>query len=400
MVQYPFAWFRRTWPYASLFLLTAALGILSGLALFVFWWENSGKDGPLVVLGLALGVVTLTSFIFEKLRELVEAHKPHWSVRGVLGSIVTLAVFELFITAIHASVEAGPWKHVAIAKIIFGADFPFLASDGWNALALAGLWLVVGLAIGWQLMIIVRRCDLHPSSAARESIFGAAAGAFGAIIWGGLATVLYVLFWRSYSIADLARTNSSEWQYLVSPYTYFRVEHLFRWILCAPSILLLGWGTRHFGSAGFVAVALLCLLAAGYLASRHTVRWLAGLPLIGLFLVLIFPLVSSADARLQLWQLAKMTSVVWGIPAALLGALAPALRKPSEKPPYWGMIAFSAALVLAVAAALRLFHHEWRSAETWFLVLGVIVLLLAGLALAGGRSALELWPLVALSIGI
>ena len=115
--------------------LTATLGILSGYALYVLWWEQEEKGESGWIFALALAAAAVMSFAFEILRGAIEGNEHPWSRSRVIGTVVMLAAFELFIIAAHGAVEM--YRDLAkIAGFIFGEQFADTVGPVGNLVAL------------------------------------------------------------------------------------------------------------------------------------------------------------------------------------------------------------------------------------------------------------------------
>jgi hypothetical protein len=139
---------------------TAAFGVYSGYSLYVLWWEESLKGESGWTFALALFAVAVMSFSFEILRSAIEGKSEPWSRVRVVGTLVMLATFELFIIAVHGVLVVSGKTFVGSAGFILSEQFADPAGPVANGPALGMLWVVVP----WTIVFRLRRYARTPSS--------------------------------------------------------------------------------------------------------------------------------------------------------------------------------------------------------------------------------------------
>lgn len=397
--------------------LTATFGILSGYALYVLWWEQEEKGESGWIFALAFAAAAVMSFAFEVLRSAIEGNKFPWSRFRVISTLVMLAAFELFIIAAHGAVEM--YRDLAkIAGFIFGAQFADTVGPGWNLVALGGLWIVVALTITLKLRKFIvgwpyPNSTAQPQGSLRKYLAeaqpdlrrGTLAGLSAGVFWGILSAVSYVFLFRALGLAQWIHSNPAAWSQSFEGYPTFHLPRFALMILYGPAIVS-GICAEHFGAWGlFIGVAVISLIA--YAVTPEGSRGLAALwpPLTMLFL-LGLPILADQGARRDLCSLALLVVVIWGVPATLLGAVAPLLRQPAHNPPVWGLVAAAAACVLMAVTMTELWATSANSATRddnlplLLMVCASALLFLLAFYLFRGAWSEEFWVLMALSIGV
>jgi hypothetical protein len=96
------------------------------------------------VVRLFLLVAATLSFAFEYIRSEIEGHEEPLSFSRVLTVLVVLAIFELFVTAIHASFSLEWVGLEEIASAGAGLSLGSRVPPEVNLVLLAFLWAVIG----------------------------------------------------------------------------------------------------------------------------------------------------------------------------------------------------------------------------------------------------------------
>jgi hypothetical protein len=396
---------------SAIALLTATVGILSGYGLYLLWWEQMEKGESGWTFAWALLAAAVMSLTFEYLRGVIEGSEHPWTFSRVLTTIIMLASFELFIISIHDSAELHLDTFVSVAGYVFGKQFGDFAGPWLNLLALGGLWIWVALIIAFKLREFIigwpyPRSNPEPGGTLRQYLShmrpdlwrGARAGLRAGVIWAPLAAVVYVIIVRAYFVASSIHKGEIQPEALLA----WGPAHLgTTWpglLLYGPA-LLAGWGAEHFGPIGLVIGIVAATAIASLLVSKENRPLAAVWPTIAVVLLLSAPIFSTRESRLDLLYLLLMSAVIWGVPATLLGLLAPLLRRPASHPPVWGMVASAAATVMALVTVAR-FYSGAGWAEGFVLIGATLLLLVLAFLLFSGAWTEELWSCLALSIGM
>jgi hypothetical protein len=391
--------------------LTAVMAVVSGYALYILWWEHveTRESGLTFVLGFL--AAALMSFVFEFLRDVIEGVSHPWTGSRVLSTVVMLAAFELFIIAAHESAELGSNTFVGVAGFIFGAQFPRSVWSGADLLALAALWLTVALTIVFKLRTFVTRWP-YPNSHARptESLRqylsavapdlrrGAWAGFRAGAIWGPIISIAYVFAFRAYSLGGFIHTNYSAWQNSLESGGALHLTGWWFLVLYIPTMIA-GWFGKYFGGLGIFVGIVLVSVAAGALVSKQNRPLAIVFPSATFVFVLAAPILAAPGAWREIGWLLLLAAIIWGVPATLLGLLAPLLRRPAHHPSIWGLVASAAAVIMIVVTLTR-FSSGASGTEKFLLSLATVTLLLSAFLLFRGKWSEEFWLCVALSIGM
>lgn len=345
---------------------SGALGIVSGYVLYAYASEKAEEGVLLQVLGLLL-IVGVMSFVFEVLRHAIEGHEEPWPVRRIFSTILILAVFELYIVAWHHGLEQTPDKLSHITEVIFGEHFAGQLGPGWNLIALGTLWVAVGIAVAWRLRRYILTMSETPlgdpgSEAARRwpdprTIGrGAWAGIVAAVVWAPVMALGYVALVRAWLMVEWLRADYPGWWRQ-------SVEWLLDWTAVLPPLRALLWlalsaigNLAYYGHVVGLGLGLVLVIGLGWGAATTAGERIWGVPFLAAGAVLLIPLLVNllltGDSLRNLVRLCALAMFIWGVPAVLLGILAPFLRQPAAKPRLWGVLAFGAAVVLAAAVVI------------------------------------------------
>jgi hypothetical protein len=391
---------------------SGALGILSGYVLYAYASEKA-EEGVLVqVLGLLL-IVGVMSFVFEVLRHAIEGHEEPWPARRILSTILILAVFELYIVAWHHGLEQTPEKLSHITEVIFGEHLAGQLGPGWNLIVLGALWVAVGIAVTWRLRAYILKTSEIPlgdpeSDAVRRwpdprTIGrGAWAGFVAAAVWAPVMALGYVALVRAWLMVEWLRADYPGWWRQ-------SVEWLLDWTAVLPPLrALLGLALSAIGNLAYyghvvgLMLGLALVIGLGWGAATTAGARLWGIPFLAAGAVLLIPLLVNllltGDSLWNLVRLCGLAMFIWGVPAVLLGILAPFLRQPARMPWLWGLLAFGAAVVLATAVIIGTRGGGLTRLEAGVVVGLAVFFVVTGALLWRGPWVAEFWPVLGLSM--
>lgn len=374
---------------------TGAWGVLTGFAIFILLHRTRDVAPRTFWLGLAAAVVA--SFVVESLRESVRGRTglgtPVSSrIAQGLGTVLVLAVFELFVLAAHSAADLAshPREVEELRNAILGPVLEDAAGATRDLLVVAGLWVLAGAAVGAVLGALVVRPGRGPGM--RRELRAGAIGALAGATAAPLAVVGYILLWRVILALRLAFFDPSA---LARRLTAF-VDPTSLGVYDPPATWY-GAALRLAAriSAAWVLVPPLGLVVGGALVAAVVVglRWKRWWPLIVLAALLLPGIAAPLlrDAR-DLLRLPFMAAVVWIAPAAVLGLAAPLLERPAERSRWWSSIAAALGISVALITLLRL--HDARYLLLTLGLFGVAALL------APRGSVEEFWPALALCLAI
>src|SRR5262249_54273372 len=119
----------------------------------------------------------------------------------------------------------------------------------------------------------------------------------------------------------------------------------------------------------------------------------------GLF-VLAAPYSLTSEAWGSFEALLFTAAVVWGVVGLVLGALLPILSRVSGDPPAGGIICFTAAVMVMLAASLQMLAERPTSETTVLYIVAITACLTCGALFLWGRLSPRLYvPLAALCVG-
>lgn len=371
--------------------VAGAWGVISGYAIFVLWWQNEGLSP--VALWVGLGSAAAASFIIEWLRDTMrEGYEPDpWTARVYRGfvSLLTLAVFELFVLATHAASEIfteSKAKEELVARLL--GPIAATGNATFHLVVLAVLWVAAGAALSVALAYAVFHV---PSPATRKLPSWLRSGLIGlgaGVIVAPAGALACIVGFRIALWLQLAATN---------PAASYRNYHIVAsslgglWFL-GIGLRFIDWVAGHFtsGWGGLAAIAALIAVFA-VLAIVPSLRGLAGWFGAALAIAIFAPLVRDVPDLVSVPALAMM---VWVVPGFVLGASAPLLERPAERAPLWSAVAGVLAVVLIVASIARLHHPAVFVVGVVLLIGGVLIVLLRE------RGAESYFPVLALSLAV
>jgi hypothetical protein len=397
---------------ALLATFSGTLGIVSGYVLYAYASEKAEKGALLQVLGLLL-IVGVMSFVFEVLRHTIEGHEDPWPARRIFSTILILAVFELYIVAWHHGLEQTPGTLSHISEVIFGEHFARQLGPGWNLIVLGTLWVAVGIAVAWRLRRYILTMSATPlgdpgSEAARQwpdplTIGrGAWAGFVAAVLWAPVMALGYVVLVRAWLMVEWIRADYDAWWRA-------SVQWLLDWTVVLPPLRALLWlalsaigNLAYYGHVVGLALGLVLVIGLGWGAATTAGERIWGVPFLAAGAVLLIPLLVNllltGDSLRNLVRLCALAMFIWGVPAVLLGILAPFLRQPAEMPRLWGLIAFGAAVVLAAAVVIGTLGGGLTRLEAGVVVGLAVFFVVTGALLWRGPWVTEFWPVLGLSV--
>ncbi len=405
-----FTWFfgdqnRETFGIAC---LTAALGIFSGYALYLLWWEQGEKQETGWTFVWALLAAASMSLAFEFLRGIIEGAEHPWTFSRVLTTIIMLAAFELFIISIHDSAELHIATFVSVAGYVFGEQFGQNVGAGTNLAALGGLWLWVALIVVFKLRTFITNWpypDSHPEPAGslgqyvsemrHDLLRGAKTGFWAGVWWAPVSAILYVVVLRVYFLVASIHSSQPATQDLIPP------SHLGGWMwgLLYGTTMIALLGAKYFGPVGILLGIAAVTLIVCALSSKENRAGVAMIPALSFVIVCCVPIITNSSARGDVYYLYFMSAVIWGIPATLLGLLAPLLRRPANHPSVWGLVAAVSAGVMMLVTIAR-FNSGAQWGERLLLIGATAMMLVLAFVLFRGAWTEEVWLCVALSIGL
>ena len=374
---------------------TGAWGVLTGFAIFILLHTSRDVAPRTFWLGLAAAVAA--SFVVESLRESVRGRSGPATplstrIAQGLGTILVLAVFELFVLAAHhaADLFSHPREVEALRNAILGPVLEDAAGATRDLLVMAGLWILAGAAVGGVLGALAVRPGRGPGL--RRELRAGAIGALVGATAAPLAVVGYILLWRVVLALRLAFFDRSaltrRLAAFVDPTSVGVYDAPATWLGGALRLVArISGAWMSFPALGLaVGVALAAALVVG-------LRWKRWWPLLVL-VALLLPGIAAPllrDAR-DLLRLPFMAAVVWIAPATVLGLAAPLLERPAERSRWWSSIAAVLGITVALITVVRL--HDAR-----YLLLALALFGVAAL-LAPRGSIEEFWPALALCLAI
>jgi hypothetical protein len=373
---------RSVWNRAALVACgLGAFGIMTGFATFILLWHE--REHPWMFL-LALALAAAASFVVEITREVIQGHKPE-KLNGprIAITILTLAIIELFVVAIHAAPAFPGFEH--LRKLVFGEVVAKHVSPGVTLACLAAIWVVVGAGLAAALMLVVPEATgrVHQRSS-KSAARAALAGALGA----AALTFFSVVAIRIVALVIMLVAAPGVWTDHVRG---LRESHLIvRYLLLPLEWLGRLWDWRPLGPSlpvGPVVVfgAIAASIVAALKGSPGPLKWLFCCFVLAVVLPAVFAELPA------LLGLVAMTGFIWLVPSLAIGALAPTLRRPSGDGRTWGAVA------LAGGSLLMLLTLVWLS---WWFLLPAVLLLLTWFLLRKGARLVEYWPMVAFTAAL
>jgi hypothetical protein len=372
--------------------LTGFIGITSGFALFILFWRE--PELGLFKLAVILGIAAVLSYFFEHLRAQIEDHhESRRSPNQMLTTLVMLAVFELFVTALHSAASISLDNLGLIAIAIIGPDFAnFADTAAVNLLLMVAVWIVIGVVVGAALGHLIVRFQSRPSATRNKWAAVAAGLAWGgavAIVTGSIVVLLYVLGIRSVTEYNLMTDAKTPWFVHL-----WNIQNKMQWISFEGGIK----GCLRLIRLLPPRAALAAIVAALYLLARPwkripvLLRAFVALNVLGAAtLAYAVPLAgpSLSTGVEQIVTVVALVAAIWFLPGAVLGALVAHLEKPSDHRRIWGFIA------LAVAIAL-----EATSKEKLLASIVAFGLAMIGMFFLSNFPIDEYWVAIALGAGL
>lgn len=328
--------------------------------------EGRGASSPVFEFVLGIAAAALVSFVAESLHERIKEGPRAATVTfpRVLVLMLLLAVFEVFASAGHEMVDhlvKTPLATIAAdvrtavapatpaATAVSPARPPRPVDPFAEVVLLVGLWASVSAVLGLRLMGLVRDLPANFRSVGRGALEGLLAGFL-------VAPLIVVGVFLAVRLGVHVTTDPKD------------------------------------GGAGILATLVLMagLAVAGWAWGRSH-RRLAAVILVAV----IAYVVRALDQDLaRLGTVAVLAALVWGVPATVLGALAPLLRTRAEEPRLWGGLAAGTALLLMLLTV-------WRLKNPVFYAVAVGIALIAAVFFFWRGSPARLrfyWPLLAIAM--
>ncbi|HXF33489.1 MAG TPA: hypothetical protein VN603_02865 [Candidatus Acidoferrales bacterium] len=370
--------------------LTGAIGILTGFAVFILTWEEQSSVAQF--LGILL-LVAIFAAVFEYVRDVIEGSEHRVSVPQMVIRLFLLAIFELFITAIHTAASFNKTQLAEVGTAVLGPTLAAQTSAVVNLTLMAVLWIVIGAAVGASLAFAIRSVEDKRLRGLGAGAIGLAAGALGA----PCAVLCYVIVTRVVAELRWMFSRPDEWAQNVHNLNERVDWNAWLWPVKAGSGLVLWIYSWFHGTLGLIiaCVALTVIVGIALAAvseSKDDERpyylwWTVAAPVAIFGAPLVGP--SIFDDLRRVGQLLLLVGVVWGLPGLLIGLAVPYLREPSHDRKTWAGVAWLA------AAFLIAFAYLVQSA--WVAIFAAI-LSAAAIAFWRNSSVEEYWPLLALSI--
>jgi len=380
---------------------TGFWGVLTGFAIFILIRTS---DPLTIVLGLIASAIA--SFVIESLRDTVRgeiATHPRRRIRHIIVTILTLAVFELFVLASHNAVDifrnheqAKNLHDDLLGPTLAGVHGAHAAPGATRDLiVLAILWMVVGAAVGTFLGLFI--INEKPGQSARvRALRGGSIGVLVAVLAAPIAVFAYVLLWRTVMAFQMVFAAPAEWerQYNVLGASAANLNLAGLPLVFYEGGLLAVLGLTQlwlWSAAGkLIDVALVALVT--FIAVRFKEPRPLVIVLVGFVIGIVAPL--SRDIG-DVFLLALLAAIVWFVPGLVLGLAAPLLDRPSERANSWSAI--SAALGIVVAALTAFRWHD-RGSQNYVLLVLALVFFAVAVLLTRFRDIDDFWPALALCL--
>jgi hypothetical protein len=383
---------------AGICAFTGLWGILTGFAVFILIRTGDFANPLTFVLGLC--VAAAASFVVETLRESVRGEitvRPTRRLGPVLGTIVTLIVFELFILAVHNAVDI--FGDADRVRDLRDALLGPVANANGNAtidlIVLAAIWLASGSIVGLALGLFILR-EKGARSFRERTVRGGLAGVAAAVVAAPALVFAYVLVWRLCLAVRLAFTDQAT---LAAHYSNIIVR-LGESHVAGPGLLMLYAGI--FVVFGFLElwlwslvgkIVVIGLIVACIVIGKRAHEWRPlGVVLAGCAAGVIAPLFVDVG---DVFRLALLAAVVWFVPGLVLGLATPMLEEPSDRARFWSTIAATLGAIVAALTILR-----WHELASRNVLLVALALAFFGVALlfTRFRDLREFWPALALCL--
>lgn len=374
-----------------------AFGVVMGFAAFILIREE-GRTPAVFLTGLL--AAALTSYVIEAVRERAEGsqgtHRPEPG--RVLGLLVLLAVFEIFVSGVEQSVALlSSGEASAFLDQVFVNGITNKLGAVVQLVLFAGLWVVLGGAAAWS----VGRAD---PEGAGSTVRGALARiGIGLALVAGIA-LAYVL---------LTRLAITIWVLLTRPQEY---QPAFATLVdAAPSgpgaimaqlPILLATGLEALAGTGRWGGVLLLLAVVGLAALVRPVManadrgfgWrILAITLVGaLGLLALGPFATSGAQFGRLVRIVGASTVIWLVPLVVLAVARPGLGGPARSPRVWGIVAFVVALLLVALTWDRIGEPP----VPLYVGTLVVAMCVTGWLFLRGADVVRFWPLVALTLAL
>ncbi len=381
-----------------------AFGVTMGFAAFVVVREHTQAEAasPATFL-LSLLAAALTSFAIESVRERAEGHAHGGTVEPgrVLGLIVLLAVFELYVMGAEAVVKLVVGGHAStFVSDLFVSGITAGLTIVPQLLLFAGLWVVLGAAAAWSMM--PEEVLAETDAPGTRSSFTAAAGRIGrGLLLVATLAMTYVIIARLLLTLWVLLTRPQDYVpafgSLLSDSTTETGNPFARVAILLASALE---GLAHLGRWGGVLLLAVTIGLTVTVARAIRVNKSASVPVriivLTLILLVLGPFATSPTQFARLLRIVSATTLTWLAPLVVLAVATPLLRAPSRSPRVWGIVAFAVAVVLVLVTWDRLSEPP----VPMFVASFVVALAVTGWLFWRGADVVKFWPLIALTLGI
>ncbi len=367
-----------------------AFGVAMGFAAFILIREE-GKTPAVFLTGLL--AAALTSYVIEAVRERAEGaqHGQRPEPGRVLGLLVLLGIFEIFVSGVEKSVAlVSAGEAAAFLDQVFVNGITREIGAVVQLLLFAGLWVVLGGAAAWSVM------SEAPASLLRRVGLGLATVAGIALVYV-LATRLAVTIW-------VLLTRPQEYQpafsTLLDPTPSGAGEVMMQLpIMLAAALEQLAGSGRWGGLLLLAAAAVLVALARPVLAGadRGMGHRILAITLLGaLVLLALGPFATSGEQLGRLVRIVGASTLIWLVPLTVLSVARPQLGRSARSPRLWGVVSFVVALLLLALTWDRLSEPP----VPLYVATLVLALVVTSWLFLRGADVVRFWPLVALTLAI
>lgn len=372
-----------------------AFGVAMGFAAFILIREE-GKTPAVFLTGLLAAAIT--SYVIEAVRERAEGGEdaPRPEPGRVLGLLVLLGIFEIFVSGVEKSVallSAG--EAATFLDQVFVNGITSELGAVVQLLLFAGLWVVLGGAAAWSVVSgdlgerVVR--DLLRRVGVGLALVAAIALAY--VLATRLAVTIWVLLTRPHEYQPAFST-------LLDSAPSGPGQVLFQLPVMLASGLERLAGTGRWGGVLLLAAAVALLAVARPVlagADRGFGRRILAITLLGaLALLALGPFATSGEQFGRLVRIVGASTVIWLVPLTVLAVARPRLNRSARSPRLWGIVSFVVALLLLALTWDRLSQPP---VPLYVATLTVALVVTSWLFLRGA-DVVRFWPLVALTLAI
>ena len=350
--------------------LVGALGVLSGYALYFQVEPIVHLRRGATLLFTEISVAVALGAIAEWIRQVIdEGAKRLPSRRTVLSTILTLLLFEIFISSAHSIFDPNQTDTVRAIHDVW-------AGDARDFVLVALLWTISGAVL---MGVLARTVFLRRRNVWTDARYGILCG-LGAGAIAGAIVLGYLLVARAVLVGNSILADHQGWHAILNKH------HI---------ASILGRGVdyaidaRPLGHSFPVAYVVLFLIAA--VVSRRSWKTRSLKPM-GVLILGVIVVLGLAVVDLTLVKLPTYVWLAWSIPGALLGGMVPWLRSRAKLPHTFGvaLLLFGVALIF-----IGLFHPN-----SYLGLLPAVILAFSGIEILRDKEVREFWPAMALSVAV